>query len=69
MNRKYKHFEYLKQWLKAIDMDSAKRLHSVKRKKRELRGAQRASRQKIEEIRKVTKFFSLFFNTLHHTLF
>ena len=50
-------------------MDSAKRLHSVKSKKRELRGAQRASRQKIEEIRKVTKFFSLFFNTLHHTLF
>ena len=41
-------------------MDSAKRLHSVKSKKRELRGAQRASRQKIEEIRKVTKFFSLF---------
>ena len=39
--------------LKAIDMESAKRLHSVKSKKRELRGAQRASRKKIDEIKKV----------------
>ena len=46
--------------LKAIDMDSAKRLHSVKSKKRELRGAQRASRKKIDEIKKVSQFISTF---------
>ena len=39
-------------------MESAKRLHSVKSKKRELRGAQRASRKKIDEMKKVSFFYA-----------
>ena len=38
-----------------IDMQSAKRLHSVKSKKRELRGAQRESRKKVEKLKEVAE--------------
>merc|ERR1719228_1486666 len=37
--------------MKAIEMESAKRLHSIKSKKRELRGAQRESQKRVQKIK------------------
>jgi hypothetical protein len=37
-----------------IDMQSAKRMQSIKSKKRELRGAQRESREKVEKLKGVS---------------
>ena len=40
--------------LKDIDMQSAKRMHSIKSKKRGLRGSQRESRKKVEVLKEVS---------------
>eukprot|EP00092_Neocalanus_flemingeri_P064171 GFUD01077792.1.p1 GENE.GFUD01077792.1~~GFUD01077792.1.p1 ORF type:complete len:144 (+),score=68.20 GFUD01077792.1:49-480(+) len=37
--------------MKDIDMQSAKRMHSIKSKKRELRGAQRQTKKKVEKLK------------------
>ena len=39
--------------MQEIEMQSAKRLHSIKSKKRELRGAQRESKKKVEKLKEV----------------
>ena len=44
--------------LKDIDMQSAKRMHSIKSKKRELRGAQRESKKKVEKLKEVSDISS-----------
>lgn len=41
-----------------IDMQSATRVHSVKSKKRELRGAQMESRKKVEKLKEVSEISS-----------
>ena len=50
--------------LKDIDMQSAKRMHSIKSKKRELRGAQRESKKKVEMIKEVSDVNSHFKSVL-----
>ena len=43
---------YLKCY-QSLEMESAKTLHSIKSKKRELRGAQRESRRRVATIKEV----------------
>ena len=50
-------------------MQSAKRMHSIKSKKRELRGAQRESKKKVEKLKEVSYTFLSVSPNVKFTLF